>query len=103
MTSRLWWVFASALAWSLAQVIGAPTRTEPLPRPRPALAPVPRRLELTRCREPIPRPAPEPTVHDTPHTLPDELPEDLPEDLIELWPEHEDPTDSLVRPYLLRG
>ncbi|GAA1093381.1 hypothetical protein GCM10009603_19250 [Nocardiopsis exhalans] len=95
MTSRLWWVFASAVAWSLAQVIGAPTRTEPLPRPRPALAPAPRRLELSRYREPIPRPAPETTAHDTPHTLP--------EDLIELWPEHEDPTDSLVRPYLLGG
>ena len=57
MTSRLWWVFASAIAWSLAQVIGAPTRTEPLPRPRPALAPVPRRPELPRStREPVREP-----------------------------------------------
>ncbi|WP_051072837.1 hypothetical protein [Nocardiopsis valliformis] len=94
MTSRLWWVFASAVAWSLAQVIGAPTRTEPLPRPRPALTPAPRRLELTHYREPIPRP--EPIVHDT-------LPDDLPDDLIELWPEHEHPAGPLARPYLLRG
>ncbi|GHC85269.1 hypothetical protein GCM10007079_27970 [Nocardiopsis terrae] len=43
MTARLWWVFASALAWALAQVIGAPTGSEP----RIALAPAPRRLELS--------------------------------------------------------
>ncbi|WP_239646081.1 hypothetical protein [Nocardiopsis valliformis] len=43
MASRLWWVFASVVAWALCQVIGAPTRTEPV---RVALAPVPRRLEL---------------------------------------------------------
>ncbi len=44
MTSQLWWVFASAVAWTLCQVIGAPTRTAPI---RVALAPAPRRLELT--------------------------------------------------------
>ncbi|GAA1082817.1 MULTISPECIES: hypothetical protein [Nocardiopsis] len=43
MASRLWWVFASAVAWALCQVIGAPTRTAPI---RPQLPPAPRRLEL---------------------------------------------------------
>lgn len=43
MTSRLWWVFASAVAWTLCQVIGAPARTEPIRR---ALPPAPRKLEL---------------------------------------------------------
>lgn len=43
MASRMWWVFASAVAWTLCQVIGAPTRTEPR---RTALTPAPRRLEL---------------------------------------------------------
>ncbi|WP_239647894.1 hypothetical protein [Nocardiopsis ganjiahuensis] len=43
MASRLWWVFASAVAWTLCQVGGVPTRTEPI---RTALPRVPRRLEL---------------------------------------------------------
>ncbi|USY19622.1 hypothetical protein NE857_31030 [Nocardiopsis exhalans] len=43
MASQMWWVFASVVAWALCQVIGAPTRTEPI---RPQLPPAPRRLEL---------------------------------------------------------
>lgn len=42
--SRVWWVFASAVAWVLCQVIGALTRTEP-PRSLPS---APRKLELVR-------------------------------------------------------
>ncbi|MBQ1080101.1 hypothetical protein [Nocardiopsis sp. B62] len=89
MTSRLWWMFASTVAWALCQVIGAPTRTEPLGRDRVALSPAPRRPELTHHRGPLPRP--EPTVHS-----------DLPSGLMELWPEHHHRTDSLVRPYMPR-
>ena len=47
MTSRMWWVFASAVAWTLCQVISAPTRTEPR---RAALPRAPRRLELAGTR-----------------------------------------------------
>lgn len=87
MTSRLWWMFASTVAWTLCQVIGAPTRTEPFPRPRTALAPARRRLELTHHRGP--RPRPDPTVHSA-----------LPNGLMELWPEYDQHTGSPVRPYM---
>ena len=43
MASRLWWVFASVVAWTLCQVGGVPTRTEPI---RAALPRAPRRFEL---------------------------------------------------------
>ena len=73
MTSRMWWVFASAVAWTLCQVISAPTRTEPR---RAALPRAPRRLELANSpREAGPGSE---WVH------PDEL------------------AGALVRPYLLR-
>lgn len=90
MTSRMWWVFASAVAWSLAQVIGAPTRTEPIPRPRTALTPTPRLLELPHRQEPLPHPKPH--VHD-----------ELPDGLMELWPEPDHHAGSPIRPYLSRA
>ncbi|GAB3719518.1 hypothetical protein [Nocardiopsis nanhaiensis] len=74
MASRLWWVFASAVAWTSAQVIGAPTRTEP----RPVLVAAPRRLELA--------PAPVCT-----HRMP-----------VQVWADPDEVAGALVRPYLLR-
>ena len=74
MASRLWWVFASVVAWTIAQVIGAPTRTEP----RPALVAAPRRLELV--------PAPRMTRSEP----------------VQVWADPDEVAGALVRPYLLR-
>ena len=74
MASRLWWVFASAVAWSIAQVIGAPTRSEP----RPVLVAAPRRLELD--------PAPMGTRREP----------------VQVWADPDEVAGALVRPYMLR-
>lgn len=68
MTSRLWWLFASAVAWSIAQVIGAPHRSEPRARPRPQLPAAPRRPQLYPPPGTPPRP-----LSDGPWVHPDEL------------------------------
>ena len=73
MGSRLWWVFASVVAWSIARVIGAPTRSEP----KAALARAPRRLELTVSTER--------------------------DRVAERPPDPDEIAGALVRPYLLRA